>query len=41
MVGDRLETDIGMAATGMPAALVLTGASTQATADSGLAPALV
>lgn len=43
MVGDRLETDIGMAATGMPAALVLTGASTQAMADqwTGPAPSLI
>lgn len=43
MVGDRLETDIGMAATGMPTALVLTGASTQAMADqwSGPTPSLI
>lgn len=43
MVGDRLETDIGMAATGMPTALVLTGASTQALADqwAGPAPSLI
>ncbi len=39
MVGDRLETDIGMVATGMPAALVLTGASTQAMADQWFGPA--